>query len=176
MPVAGGIVFRDVVHGEHLIRVEELGHAAWGAVVPFGQPAQDIAIPPRAPLGLDDATAAAHARRMGARFALVAGAEGRRARAHRVAPDRHRPAQERDAVLLVAAGSETGMLDSGVMRLDETARRLAQADAQAGTPGAGRGRHRAPTSLPPVLLARPADEGEASARIRPPGRAITGRC
>jgi len=71
MPVAGGLVLRDLVHGEHLIRVEELGHVGWGAVIVFNQPAQDVAIPSRALLGLDGATAAAHARRMGARFALV---------------------------------------------------------------------------------------------------------
>src|SRR5262249_25300841 len=71
LPVAGGIVFRDVVHGEHLIRVEELGHVGWGAVVTLNQPTLDVAIPVRALLGLDGATAAAHAARMGARFALV---------------------------------------------------------------------------------------------------------
>src|SRR3954471_3262053 len=33
MPVAGGLVLRDLVAGEHLLRVEELGHAGWGTVV-----------------------------------------------------------------------------------------------------------------------------------------------
>jgi hypothetical protein len=160
MPVAGGIVFRDVVHGDHLIRVEELGHVGWGAAVALNQPSQEVAIPSRALLGLDGATAAAHARRMGARFALLLEPKG----------GAHAPiglhlidasGQERDAVLLVAAGSETGMLDSGVMRLDETARRLAQADAQSGTPlpsPAQAGGELAP----PMLLAQPAAKAKLS--------------
>src|SRR5499427_5737536 len=126
MPVAGGIVFRDLVEGEHLIRVEELG--------------------------LDGATAAAHARRMGARFALVLEPKGG---VHAPVGVRLIDAngQERDAVLVTAA-SEPGTIDSAVMRLDETARRLAQADAQSGTPAPPATQ---PTTelAPPVLLAQP---------------------
>ena len=51
MPVAGGVVFRDLVHGEHLIRVEEIGHVGWGAAVTFKQPTQDVEIPARAAAG-----------------------------------------------------------------------------------------------------------------------------
>jgi len=152
MPVAGGLVLRDLVHGEHLIRVEELGHVGWGAVIVFNQPAQDVAIPSRALLGLDGATAAAHARRMGARFALVLEPKGG---AH--APVGLRlidtSGQERDAVI-VAAGGEGGMIDSAVMRLDETARRLAQAELQSGAPppvAAGD----AGALAPPVLIGQP---------------------
>src|SRR6185436_6417175 len=110
MPVAGGLVLRDLVNGEHLIRGEELGHGGWGAVIVFNQPAQDVAIPSRALLGLDGATAAQHARRMGARFALVLEPKGG---AH--APVGLRlidvSGQERDAVLLPPA-SEAGTIDS----------------------------------------------------------------
>jgi len=159
MPVAGGLVLRDLVHGEHLIRVEELGHVGWGAVVVFNQPTQDVAIPSRALLGLDGATAAMHARRMGARFALVLEPKGG---AHAPVGVRLIDAtgQERDAVI-VAAGAETGMIDSAVMRLDETARRLAQADQQSGAPppvAAGD-----PGALaPPVLIGQPATRAKLS--------------
>jgi hypothetical protein len=151
MPVAGGLVLRDLVNGEHLIRVEELGHVGWGAVIAFNQPSQDVAIPSRALLGLDGATAAAHARRMGARFALVLEPKGG-PRAPVGVRLIDTSGQERDAVV-VAAGSEGGMIDSAVMRLDETARRLAQADAQSGVPpatgDAGSG------LAPPVLIGQP---------------------
>jgi hypothetical protein len=150
MPVAGGVVFRDLVHGEHLIRVEEIGRVAWGAVVTFNQPTQDVAIPARAQLGLDSATAAAHARRMGALFVLVLEPKGgpRAPVALRLIDA---SGQERDAVL-VTPTNEVGMIDSAVMRLDETARRLAQTDAQSGKPApptAG------PDLAPPVLVGQP---------------------
>src|SRR6185312_11453377 len=76
MPIAGGLSIHDVSFGEHLIRVEQIGYADWGTVVPFGQPSVEIDVPARAALTLDDATAAAHGRRMGARFALVGAAKG----------------------------------------------------------------------------------------------------
>jgi hypothetical protein len=152
MAVAGGVVFRDLVNGDHLIRVEELGHVGWGAIVPFNQQALDVAIPSRALLGLDGATAAAHARRMGARFALVLEPKG-----GPQAPIALRlidaSGQERDAVL-VPSGKEAGLIDSAVMRLDETARRLAQADAQAGTQPAFAPAPDAALA-PPLLLSQP---------------------
>jgi hypothetical protein len=152
IPVAGGVVFRDVVNGDHVIRVEELGHVGWGAVVAVNQPAMDVAIPPRALLGLDGATAAAHARRMGARFALVLEPKGG-PRAPIGVRLIDASGQERDAVL-VSPGSEAGLIDSAVMRLDEAARRLAQADAQAGTQPAFAPAPDAALA-PPVLLAQP---------------------
>jgi hypothetical protein len=152
LPVAGGVVFRDLVNGEHLIHVEELGHVGWGAVVAFNQPTQDLVIPSRVLIGLDGATAAAHARRMGARFALVLEPKG-----GPTAPVGVRlidaSGQERDAVLVTPA-NEAGMIDSAVMRLDEAARRIAQADLQSGTPPptpAGD----AGQLAPPVLVGQP---------------------
>src|SRR5262245_14189621 len=159
MPVAGGIVFRDVVHGEHLIHVEELGHVGWGAVVAFNQPTLDVAIPSRVLIGLDGTTAAAHARRMGARFALVLEPKG-----GPTAPVGVRlidaSGQERDAVLVTPA-NEAGMIDAAVMRLDEGARRIAQADLQAGTPppvAAGDTGQLAP----PVLVGQPTHKATLS--------------
>jgi hypothetical protein len=152
MPVAGGVTFRDLVYGEHLIQVEEIGRVPWGAVVSFGQPSQDLEIPPRAALGLDNATAAAHAKRMGAQFALVAEPKGGPG-----APVALRlvdlSGTERDAALLGTA-REVGLIDAAVMRLDEQARRLAQTpegDAPAPLTATGP----APVLAPAVLLAAP---------------------
>jgi hypothetical protein len=160
MPVAGGLVFRDVVHGEHLVHVEELGHVGWGAVVSLNQSSTEVTIPARAPIGLNGATAATHARRMGARFALVLEPKG----------GPHAPVglylidasgQERDAALVMGAGSQPGMIDAAVMRLDETARRLAQADAQSGAAPPVPAAADAPLQ-PPVLLSQPASKAKLS--------------
>ena len=67
----GGVTFKGA-YGEHLISVEEPGRAPWGSSVLVNSPSSNITIPGRAALTLDDAVAAAHARRMGAKFALVA--------------------------------------------------------------------------------------------------------
>jgi hypothetical protein len=152
LPVAGGVVFRDLVHGEHLIRVEEIGRAAWGAVLALNQPTQEVAIPARASLGLDAATAAAHARRMGARFALVLEPKGgpRAPVALRLIDA---SGQERDAVQVTAA-SEVGLIDAAVMRLDETARRLAHGTPPGTPPPAASSP--APELAPPVLVGQPA--------------------
>ena len=153
MPVAGGVVFRDLVHGEHLIRVEEIGHVGWGAVVTFNQATQDVAIPARALLGLDGATAAAHARRMGALFALVLEPKGG-PRAPVTLRLIDASGRERDAVQVTLATptNEAGLIDSAVMRLDETARRLAQTDAQSGKPAPPA---TAVDLAPPVLVGQP---------------------
>jgi hypothetical protein len=123
-PVAGGVTFRDLAYGEHLIHVEEIGRVPWGTTVVFDAPSRDLEIPSRAALALEDATAATHARRMGARFALVAEPKGGPG-----APIALRLIDEagmqRDAAL-VKGGAEPGLLDAAVMRLDEQARRIAQ--------------------------------------------------
>jgi hypothetical protein len=170
-PVAGGITFRDLAYGEHLIHVDEIGRAPWGATVVFDAPSLDLEIPARAALGLEDATAATHARRMGARFALVAEPKGGPG-----APIALRLVDEagmqRDAAL-VSAGAEPGLLDAAVMRLDEQARRIAQVpagDAPAPPTAA------APSGPlpPPVLLSAPrpkarfSDDPAAWARDRWP--------
>lgn len=149
LPVAGGVSFRDLVHGEHLIAVDELGRAPWGATVTFGEPTQTVVIPTRPPLALDPATAGAHARRMGAKFALVAEPMGgpRTPIALRLIDD---TGVQRDAAMILSRG-EPGLLDAAVMRLDEQARRIAQVPEPAPAPPP------APTpNLPPaVLLAAP---------------------
>jgi hypothetical protein len=160
MPVKGGISFRDLVNGEHLVRVEEAGHAPWGAAVMFTQPTLDVDIPARAALGLDDATAATHARRMGARFALVAEPKGgpHAGMALRLVD---LAGKARDAAM-VLGGAETGLLDAAVMRLDESARKIAQADDQAGSPAVVAAAGDTSTLAPPVLISPPLSKARFS--------------
>jgi len=149
MPVAGGVTFRDLAYGEHLVHVEEIGRLPWGAAVSFGQPSQDVEIPPRTALALDNATAAAHARRMGAKFALVAEPKGGPGApvALRLVDE---SGTERDAALLANA-REPGPLDAAVMRLDEQARRLAQ-KPEGDMPAPPTATAPAPVLAPAVLL------------------------
>ena len=123
MPIAGGVTFHDLVFGEHLIRVEQIGYAPWGTAVPFGQPSMEIDVPARAALKLDDATATAHGRRMGARFALVASPNGGPGATVEISLVDTRSGTRRDAALVATTG-EAGQIDAAVMRLDEEARRV----------------------------------------------------
>ena len=123
MPIAGGVTIHDVSFGEHLIRVEQIGYATWGTIVPFGQPSVEIDVPARAALTLDDATAAAHGRRMGARFALVAAAKGGPGAPVELSLVDTASGARRDSALVPTTG-EAGQIDAAVMRLDEEARRV----------------------------------------------------
>lgn len=162
--LAGGLTVRDLLYGDHVLHVEEVGRSPWGAVVQLQQPALTFTLPPRAPLTLDGGAAAAHARRMGARFALLAEPKGGPAAglALRLVDDR---GVERDAAE-IPGGSEPGVIDAAVLRLDEQARRIVLAESQPGgqpplplpvappPPAAGNGG----TDLgsgPPLLLAPP---------------------
>ncbi|HVR62917.1 MAG TPA: hypothetical protein VMU50_13520 [Polyangia bacterium] len=66
-----GAIFKDVVYGEHLIRVAQVGYAPWGAAVVLDRPSLEVPIPARPVLVLDNQEAGAHARRMGPRYAIV---------------------------------------------------------------------------------------------------------
>ncbi len=123
-PLGGGVTFRDLSYGEHLLRVEQIGFTPWGTAVPFGQPSMQIDVPARAQLTLDDATAAAHARRMGARFALVAQAKGGPGAPVEIALIDAGSGARRDAALAQTV-DEAGQVDAAVFRLDEEARRIA---------------------------------------------------
>jgi len=158
MPIAGGVTFRDLVQGEHVVRVEQIGFAPWGTVVPFGQPALEIEVPARAALTLDDATAAAHARRMGARFALVATPKGGPGAPLQIVLLDTTTGARRDAAEVPTTG-EAGAIDAAVMRLDEGARRLVleQQPAAAGTPPTAAAPAAEPAAPlgPPLLLTPP---------------------
>jgi hypothetical protein len=123
MPIAGGLSIHDVSFGEHPVRVEQIGYATWGTVVPFGQPSVELDVPARAALTLDDATAAAHGRRMGARFALVAAAKGGPGSPVEISLVDTGTGARRDSALVPTTG-EAGQIDAAVMRLDEEARRV----------------------------------------------------
>ena len=155
MSLKGGLTVRDLAYGEHLIRAEELGFAPWGALIPLNQPSFDLTLPARTTLALDDATAAAHARRMGARFALVAQPKGGPGTAVEVRLVDARTGILRDAAL-IAGNPEGGQLDAAVMRLDEEARRVALEEQSAtGARGAppATGAVPVPVAPAPVALA-----------------------
>jgi hypothetical protein len=118
----GGVTFK-APFGEHLVAVDQPGRVAWGSNVLVNAPTTEVAIPARAALTLDDATAAAHARRMGAKFALVGelrlgeGPPELQLRLVDVTGIRH------DATV-VPLSSEPGAVEAAAMRLDEEARRI----------------------------------------------------
>jgi hypothetical protein len=141
--VAGGVTFKDVTYGEHFLAVDELGRAPWGKRFAIGAGTVEETIPPRAALTLDDRIAADHARRMGALFALVAERKpGPGAEVELRLVDL--AGQKRDAALVATSREEHGALDAAVMRLDEQARRIQQAQLASGAP-------------PPVPVAAPPD-------------------
>ena len=156
MPIAGGVTFRDLPNGEHLLRVEQIGYAAWGTVVPFGQPQLEVDVPARQALVLDDATAVAHARRMGARYALVAMPKGGPGAPLEIVLVDGTTGARRDSALVPTVG-EAGQIDAAVMRLDEEARRavLEQPPGPNGAPPPVAAEP-APGSLGPPLLLTPA--------------------
>ncbi len=153
MPIAGGVTIHDVSFGEHLLRVEQIGFAPWGTIVPFGQPSVEIDVPTRAALTLDDATAAAHGRRMGARFALVAAAKGGPGSPVEISLVDTGSGARRDSALVPTTG-EAGQIDAAVMRLDEEARRvmLEQQSASGGAPPPVAIEPTAGSMGPPLLL------------------------
>jgi hypothetical protein len=168
-PISGGITFRDLPYGTHLVRVEEIGRMPWGAAVALGAPTLDVDVPDSPALVLEDATAAAHARRMGATFALVAQTKpGPGARMELRLVDT--TGLLHDTVMVAAVG-EVGQVAAGVMRLDEDARRIQQMGlAPGGVPIATSALPPPePAPGPPVLLAPPparrvADDPAAWAR------------
>jgi hypothetical protein len=121
---------RELPYGEHFVRVEEVGHQPWIAVVTLTAPALELDAPVTAPLLPDDRQAAAQARRMGAAFALLSLLKlGPR-------PDLElhlidaRTGELRNSTVIPLA--DASALEAAVMRLDEEARRSAlglQADA-----------------------------------------------
>jgi len=130
----------DLPYGEHFVRVEEVGRRPWAAMVLLTEPSLPVEAPATAPLTLDDGQAAAHARRMAARYALVATLKTGPTLELELAMIDAATGVRRDASVIPFA-AERGALDAAVMRLDEEARRtdLAQGavaplpDVQIGT-------------------------------------------
>lgn len=112
----------DLPYGEHLIRVSDPGRAPWVEMVPLAELTLEIDVAPTAAVMVDDARAAAQARRMNAAFALVAQLKpGAPIRLELSLVDAA-TGQRRDAVSVPLSG-EPGALDAAVMRLDEDARK-----------------------------------------------------
>jgi hypothetical protein len=109
-------------YGEHFVRVEAVGHPPFGVVVTLTAPDVEVAAQLSAALVPDDREAAAHARRMGASFALLSFLK--------MGPRLELELHLIDAVTgqvrnstVVPYGLDTGPLEAAVMRLDEEARR-----------------------------------------------------
>lgn len=167
MSLKGGLTVRDLAYGEHLIRAEELGFAPWGALIPLNQPSFDLALPARTSLALDDATAAAHARRMGAHFALVAQPKGGPGTAIEVRLVDAATGTLRDAAL-IPGSPEGGQLDAAVMRLDEEARRVALEEQSA---TGARGAPPATGAVPVPAAPAPVALGPLQLLSQPPAKA-----
>jgi hypothetical protein len=122
-PLKPGILpAQDLVFGEHWVRVEDAGRQPWAAVIPLTEQAIEVDVPAATALTLDDKLAAAHARRQGAAFALVAELKPGRPAALELRLIEAAAGVRRDSTTLPFPG-ETGQLEAAVMRLDEQARR-----------------------------------------------------
>jgi hypothetical protein len=155
-----GAVFSGLVYGDHLVQVVEPGHAPWGSPALVNLPSADLIVPDRPALTFDDTVAAAHARRMGAKFALLAelklgdGEPQLEMRLIDITGIRH------DAGRVPLTG-EAGAVDATIMRLDEEARRIDQLGL-APSNGAVTALPAAAAPPPPVALIGP----PAHARLR----------
>jgi hypothetical protein len=156
--IEGGLTVKDLPRGDHLIAVTELGRAPWGTSLSISNETYELTIPARTELGLPDAVAADHARRMGAHFALVAERKpGGGARIELRLVDLS--GTKRDAALVSTTGDERGAIDAAVMRLDEQARKIRQLELG--------GTLTAATALSPPL---PTDVPEAPVTLLAPQR------
>jgi hypothetical protein len=114
----------ELPYGEHFVRVEEVGHRPWAALVGLTEPTLAIERPAVAPLSFDDQEAAARARRMGASFALLAQLQlaGRPAIELRLVNAITGARQDATIVPFEQLGDQ-GALAAALMRLDEQVRR-----------------------------------------------------
>jgi hypothetical protein len=124
---------QGLAYGEHFVRVEDVGHRPWATVVLLTESTLTVDAPATAPLTLDDAAAAAHARRMAARFALVATLKTGPAPELELALVDAASGARRDASVIPFPG-QGGALDAAVMRLDEEARKSELASGGAVAP------------------------------------------
>lgn len=106
--------------GEHFVRVTMPGRRPWSARVPLAEPTLVIDAPPLAPLVVEPARAARHARDAGAAFALLA--EPRERALALTLIDTGDPSQQIGAMVSLAP-AEDDPLDAALIRLAATARR-----------------------------------------------------
>ena len=155
--ISGPATFVGLAQGQHLIHVDEPGWAAWGATVSVDQATVEISVPTRRALTLDDADAAARARRMGTKFALIAEPQpGKNAGLSLSLRLVDAAGARRDSAVAPIAGDE-GALDAAVMRLDEQARRSDRGGTAPLAPpiATGTSAPAAPVIPAPVLVAPP---------------------
>jgi hypothetical protein len=154
-PVPGPATFVGLPQGEHLIHIDEPGWADWGATISVQGATVEVQVPARRALTLEDAAAAARARRMGTPFALVAeprpGREGGLTLSLRLVDS---TGTRRDSAIEALAGDE-GAFDAAVMRLDEQARRISRTGAPFAPGGPGAADPAATLALPPAVLVGP---------------------
>jgi len=111
---------KDLAYGDHFVRVTAPGREPWSELVPITQATLAIDVPTLQPYRIDDQTAATHARRMAAAFALVVEmkppgqVEMRLIKVDGVV--------RLDTVVAQAHGDAAGF-EAAVIRLDEIARR-----------------------------------------------------
>jgi hypothetical protein len=123
---------RDLFFGDHWIRVEDPGRRLWAAMVPLSESSFEVDVPPLPALTLDDASAAAHARRQAAAFALVAELQPGAPAIVQLRLVEARSGARRNATALPFPG-DLAALDAAIMRLDQEARRARFAEER-GTP------------------------------------------
>jgi hypothetical protein len=131
-PRPGLVPAADLCYGDHYIRVEDLGRQPWVAVVPLALQVLEIDAPESPALTVDDAEAAAHARRQGAAFALVAELGPARPARLGLRLVEASTGRRRDATTLAFPGDGAALV-AAVMKLDEEARQ-ARFGAEHGVP------------------------------------------
>ncbi len=162
---------KDVPYGEYFVRVEEVGFAPWGAFVGLTQSSLVIDRPPVAALSYDDQEAAAHARRMGASFALLGQLHMDAGPEVELRLVNAQTGQRIDATLLpFDTTGDRGEMLAALTRLDEEARRKDLQRRSAIEPGTAGLPPLASAPPPPVTPNRPtlADDPQAWLRLRWP--------
>jgi hypothetical protein len=118
---ASGLPSLDLIQGDHWVRVEDPGRRPFGTVVNLNEPAKELEVPPQPMLALPDAPAAAHAKRQGAAYALVAELRPGRPPELELRLVHAQTGKRRDGTT-VPAGDPTA-LEAAVARLEEIARK-----------------------------------------------------
>lgn len=111
---------KELAYGDHFIRVTAPGRQPWSELVPITQPTLAVEVPTLQAYRLDDQTAATHARRMAAAFALVV--EMKPPGQVELRLIKVDGVQRLDALVASAHGDPAGF-EAAVIRLDEIARR-----------------------------------------------------